>query len=270
VLIAGLTGAILLTAQTTRNWTIVPAAMFIGALMGPLVFLVWLDDRARIGRSVAPDVLFMIWLVGGGFAMVFIGIVESDYLFQPPTSGSLWIAATEETAKVLVPIAVCTLAPKYRTIERALALALVSAAGFAVMESLAYAVSAYDESVQAVRHSLIERGLVTPFGHLPWTAIAVIVAVRAWQQRGRITLSPKALWGFGLAIVLHASWNAAAVRRGWWHLLVIPIAGITFVVMYHLVAGVYYDGPYATPTDYATEHHTRAHRYRPVAGSGVD
>jgi RsiW-degrading membrane proteinase PrsW (M82 family) len=257
VLTAGLTGAILLTAQLTHNWTIVPAAMFIGALTGPLVFLVWLDDRARIGRSVAPDVLFITWIVGGGVAMIVVGIFEAQYLYNTGVAGFVWYSATEGTAKIVVPVTICSVVPKYRTLEHALALALVSAAGFAVMESLSYAVYARDVSVHAVRDSLIERSLITPFGHLPWTTMAVIVAVRAWQKRGRITLSPKALWGFALAITLHATWNASVVKEGWWHLLVIPTAIITFAVMYHLVSGVYYDGPYAIPADHAHPHHRK-------------
>ena len=255
VLTVGLTGAILLVAQLTRNWTIVPAAAFIGAMSGPLVFLVWIDDRARIGKSVAPDELFITWIVGGGVAVIFVGIFESHYLYQVGTFSNLWVAAIEGTAKILVPVAACTLVPKYRSVAPALALALVSAAGFAVMESLAYAVVAYGESVQHLRDILIERIAITPFVHLPWTAIAVIVATRVWQERGRITITPKALWGFALAIVLHAAWNAAIVEQGWWHLLLIPTAIITFAVMYHLVSGVYYDGPYVIPKDYAAPHH---------------
>jgi RsiW-degrading membrane proteinase PrsW (M82 family) len=262
VLSGALTGTIFLVAQLTRNWTIVPAAALIGAMTGPLAFLVWLDDRSRVGRSVAPDALFITWLVGGGVAVVFVGVFESRYLYHPGPGSTVWIAAVEGTAKVLVPLAVCAVAPQYRTIERALALALVSAAGFAVLESLAYAVAAYGESVQAVRRVLIVRSAITPFVHLPWTTIAVIVAARAWQQRGRVTLSPKALWGIGLAIALHATWNLGIVEEGWWHLLVVPTAAVTFTVMYHLVAGVYYDGPYVAPKDHAHrhEHHHRRDR----------
>ena len=256
VLTAGLTGAILLVAQLTRNWTIVPAAAFIGAMSGPLVFLVWLDDRARIGKSVAPDELFITWLVGGGVAVIFVGIFESHYLYRHQgLGGYLWVAAAEGTGKILVPVGACTLVPKYRSTAPALALALVSAAGFAVMESLSYAIAAYGESVQELRNILIERSVITPFAHLPWTAIAVIVAARAWQERQRITLAPKALWGFALAIVLHACWNASIVEEGWWHLVIIPVAITTFAVMYHLVSGVYYDGPYMIPKDYAAPHH---------------
>ena len=58
-----------------------------------------------------------------------------------------------------------------------------------------------------------------------------------------------------LAAMLHATWNAAIVEGGSWHLLLIPIAIITFAVMYHLVSGVYYDGPYVIPKDYAAQHH---------------
>jgi RsiW-degrading membrane proteinase PrsW (M82 family) len=257
VLTTGLTAAILLAARLTHNWTIVPAVMFIGAMIGPLAFLVWLDDRTRIGRSVAPDVLFVTWLVGGGVAMVVVGIFEAQYLYNAGVFAFVWFSATEGTAKIVVPVTICSVVPKYRTLEHALALALVSAAGFAVLESLSYAIYAYDESVQAVRDSLIERSLITPFGHLPWTTMAVVVAVRARQKRGRITLSPKALWGFGRAITLHATWNAAVVQQGWWHVLVIPTAAITFGVMYHLGSGVYYDGPYAIPTERAHPHHHR-------------
>jgi RsiW-degrading membrane proteinase PrsW (M82 family) len=254
VLTAGLTGAILLVAQLTKNWTIVPAAAFIGAMSGPLVFLVWLDDRARIGRSVAPDELFITWLVGGGVAVIFAGIFESHFVYHPGF-GFLWIAAIEGTAKILVPLVACSLVPKYRSLEPALALALVSAAGFAVMESLSFAVAAYGESVQDVRQVLIERAVITPFAHLPWTAMAVIVAARVWQERQRITLTPQALWGFALAIVLHALWNEAVVAHGWAHLFIVPVAITTFAVMYHLVSGVYYDGPYIIPKDYAARHH---------------
>src|SRR5262249_24321400 len=145
-----------------------------------------------------------------------------------------------------------TLVPRYRSVERALALALMSAAGFAVMESIGYAMTAARESVHAARNVLLERSLATPFGHLPWTGIAVIVAATAWQERQRIVLSPKALWGFALAVVLHSAWNAALVGRGWWSVVAIAIATVSFGTFYWLVSGVYYEGAYAVPYDHST------------------
>ena len=139
----------LLVAQLTNNWTIVPTAVFVGAMSGPFAFAIWVTDRTRVGRSVAPDVLFTTWLVGGGIAIVFAGIFESDFFYKPNGWGFLWIGLVEESAKVIAPLAICTLVPKYRSVAQALAFAIVTAGGFAVFESMTYALSALDESVRA-------------------------------------------------------------------------------------------------------------------------
>ncbi len=214
-----------------------PTAVFLGAMSGPFAFAIWVTDRTRVGRSVAPDVLFTTWLVGGGVAIVFAGIFESDFFYNPSGWGYLWIGVVEETAKVIAPLAICTLVPKYRSVAQALAFAIVTAGGFAVFESMTYALSALDESVREARDVLFERSLITPFGHLPWTGIAVVVAATEWQAAGRIRLTPKALWGLGAAIVLHTAWNIALVEKGWWNLLVPVIAVATFGLFCRILAG---------------------------------
>jgi RsiW-degrading membrane proteinase PrsW (M82 family) len=258
LLLAGLTGMAFLVAQLTTNWTIVPTAVFLGAMAGPFAFAIWVTDCTRVGRSVAPDVLFTTWLIGGGLAIVFAGIFEADFFYPAPGSGYFWIGAVEESAKVIAPLTICTFVPKYRTVAQALAFAIVTAGGFAIFESMTYALSALDESVRAARRVLFERSLVTPFGHLPWTGIAVVVAARNWQAAGRIRPTPKALWGLGAAVALHTTWNIALVEGGWWHLLVPIVAVTTFMLFRHILAGVSYDGPTVTPT----EHDVRRWRTR--------
>jgi RsiW-degrading membrane proteinase PrsW (M82 family) len=244
LLVAGLTGLTLLVAQLTNNWTIVPTAVFLGAMSGPFAFATWVTDRTRVGRSVAPEVLFTTWLVGGGVAIVFVGIFESDFFHRPIGGGFLWIGVVEESAKVVAPLAIYTFVRKYRSVPQALAFAVVTASGFAVFESMTYALSALDESVRAARRVLFERSLITPFGHVPWTGIAVVVAAREWQAAGRIRPTPRALWGIGAAIALHTTWNIALVEGGWWNLDVPVVAVATFMLFRHILAGVYYDGPY--------------------------
>src|SRR5262245_9108685 len=95
LLMLGLTGTTLLVAQLTQNWTIVPAAIFLGAMAGPLSFTVWVNDRTGVGRSVAPDLLFLLFLVGGGIATIFAGIFESSFFYRPTTAGWLWIGFVE-------------------------------------------------------------------------------------------------------------------------------------------------------------------------------
>src|SRR5262249_56459104 len=124
------------------------------------------------------------------------------------------------TAKVIVPFTICAFVPRYRPVSQALALAIVSAGGFAIFEAVAYAFNALDQSVAAARHVLYERSVVTPFGHIPWTAIAVIVAAPAWVRRGRATFTPAALCGFGAAVALHTIWDILLVRRRFSRVLV--------------------------------------------------
>jgi RsiW-degrading membrane proteinase PrsW (M82 family) len=250
LLTGALAGTILLVAEVTDNWSIPPSAMFLGAITGPFAFCVWLTDRTRIGRSVAPDVLFTTWLVGGGVAILFAGIFESDFFYRPVGGGYLWIGLVEETAKVVAPFAICTWMPKYRSVPQALALGIATAAGFAVFESMAYAFFALDESIREAHDVLVERSIITPFGHLPWTGLAVIVAAREWDAAGRIRLTPKALWGLGVAIVLHTMWNLALIERGWWYVLVPVIAVATFGLFFRVLTGVYYSGGYAVPPEH--------------------
>jgi RsiW-degrading membrane proteinase PrsW (M82 family) len=251
LLVAVLAGLTLLVAEVTDNWSIAPTAVFLGAMSGPFAFAIWVTDRNRIARSVAPDTLFTTWLVGGGVAIVFAGIFESDFFYHPAGSGFLWIGVVEESAKVVVPLAICTVVPKYRSVEQALAFAIVTAAGFAAFESMTYAMSALDESLREARRVLLERSLITPFGHIPWTGIAVVVAAREWQAAGRIRLTPKAFWGLGAAIGLHTLWNLTLVERGWWLFVVPLIALTTFTLFFRILRGVYYAGPYAIPIDHS-------------------
>ena len=254
LLVLGLCGISLLVAQLTDNRAIVPTAVFIGAMSGPLAFAIWVADRTRVGRSVAPDVLFITWLVGGAVAIVFAGIFESDFIYNPVGWGYLWIGVVEESAKVIVPLAICTLVPKYRAVAPALAFAIVTAGGFAIFESMTYALSALDESLRAARNVLFERSIVTAFGHLPWTGTAVVVAATAWQEAGRVRLTPRALWGLGAAIVLHTTWNIALVGGGWWNVLVPFIAMATFLLFRRVIADVYYDGPSVAPAEHSVRH----------------
>jgi RsiW-degrading membrane proteinase PrsW (M82 family) len=250
LLVAVLCGLTFLVAEVSDNWTIAPTAVFLGAMAGPFALAIWLTDRTRVGRSIPPDVLFVTWLGGGGVAILFTGFFESDFFPRSHGRGYLWVGLIEETSKVIAPLAICTLIPKYRSVEQALALAIVTAGGFAAFESMTFALYALDESGRAARRILLERTFVTPFGHLPWTGIAVVVAATVWHAADRIRLTPAALWGLGAAIALHTSWNFTLVNRGWWSALIPVIAATTLILFWRVVRGVFYDGPYAIPADH--------------------
>jgi RsiW-degrading membrane proteinase PrsW (M82 family) len=250
LIMLALSGADLLIAQLTHDWVLAPSAIIIGSMAAPLAFVVWIDDRTHVGRSVPPDVLFVIFLVGGGAATIIAGVFEADFFYNPSGPGYLWIGFVEETAKLVVPVAVCTLVPRYRPVPQALALGIVSAAGFAVFESVAYSFNALDQSVGSARHVLYERSLATPFGHITWTTIAIVVAASAWDAKGRVLFTPRALWGYVLAVVLHTIWDIGMVNRGLWLALIPLIAVTTFAILVILLKGIVYEGPYAVPREH--------------------
>src|SRR5262245_22417021 len=107
LLVGVLCGATFLVAELSDNWTIAPTAVFLGAMAGPFAFAIWVTDRTRVGRSIPPDLLFMTWLVGGGFAILFTGFFQSEFFHRSNGLGYLWVGLVEETAKIIVPLAIC-------------------------------------------------------------------------------------------------------------------------------------------------------------------
>src|SRR3954452_7982218 len=87
-----LSGLTLLVAHLTDNWPIAPTAVVVGAMVGPVSLSAWLTDRTHIGRSVAPDVLFMVGVVGGGFAVVVAGVIQIDVFSHPTVGGQVGVA----------------------------------------------------------------------------------------------------------------------------------------------------------------------------------
>ncbi len=79
------------------------------------------------------------------------------------------------------------------------------ALGFAVVEDMSYFALASDQG--AFLPTFILRALLTPFAHplfTFWTGLAIGLAVRA-----RKPVFPRALWGYGVAVMSHFAWNGS-------------------------------------------------------------
>jgi protease PrsW len=79
------------------------------------------------------------------------------------------------------------------------------ALGFAVVEDFAYFSAADSNSV--LWQTFLTRAILTPFAHplfTTWTGLAIGLAV---VRRKRVF--PHALWGYAVAVALHASWNGS-------------------------------------------------------------
>ncbi|MFE9773409.1 PrsW family glutamic-type intramembrane protease [Streptomyces sp. NPDC005931] len=190
-------------AHSTGNSFVLPAAFFYGAAAGPIALLVATQDRTGIAASVPAVTLLGTFLFGGGVAIVLGGFF--DALFVHPLDGPriLRVGFIEEPAKILTVIAVAAIGG-YRTKRSGLALGLATATGFAVMESMAYALATVPKGVFRAETVELVRGLTTPFGHLAWTGFFCAVAFGVWERRGRMVLTLPIAGVFLLVCLLHS------------------------------------------------------------------
>lgn len=116
----------------------------------------------------------------------------------------------EEAAKLVVPAALL-LSLYRRKPANGPIIGVASGAGFAVLETMGYAVVALVESrgqLAAVDGTLLLRGLLSPAAHMAWTGLT---AAALWHTAARRWSGPAvgALVGtYVLAVVLHTLWDS--------------------------------------------------------------
>jgi len=188
--------------ELTGNPRLVPIAMITAAAVVPVGVLsfvhAWFKYQAASLRSI---------LITTGLGAT-LGIVATLFLGFFTGIGGLFAAPmVEEPAKLLATF-FCWHRSSYRSPVSGLVLGLAAGAGFALAETAGYffeylTVEGFTFGVKV----LLLRSVLSPFGHVVWTA----AAASAWFQVG---------WGFHgswkkiflrailIAIGLHALWNS--------------------------------------------------------------
>lgn len=145
---------------------LLPGLMFVGSFGIPFsIFVLFYELNVR------RDVSFYSGckaLVGGGLLSIILTLIFNS--FFPTLKDAYWAGLTEEPAKLLVAI---LLAGKLRN-GRILTGVLVGAAvgaGFAAFESAGYCFVAF--LTKGAKFDIVTelRAVMTPFGHVVWTAI---------------------------------------------------------------------------------------------------
>lgn len=191
--------------QVAGNQAVMPAAFFYGAAAGPIALLLAIHDRIHIATSVPALTLAAMFLLGGGVALLLGGYFNSLLISQKDSTSILRVGWIEEPAKFVPPLAVA-LTGRHLTKAAGVALGLSCAAGFAIMESMAYAWKSIANDAGAVQAGtvLLLRGLSTPFSHLVWTGLICAVAFGVWQVRGRAVVTLPVVVAFVTAATLHS------------------------------------------------------------------
>lgn len=193
----------------TENTTLLPTLILLGSFLVPAVFVLWAYERH--GRDLGVPVILGCCVTGGVLGVLGASVMEY-YLLHP----SLWmfvgVGLIEEAVKLAALMFVLRRRPGVRGVRAGLVLGGAVGFGFAAFESAGYAFNAAVTMEGIDLRSLLEteilRGLLAPFGHGLWTAIAggVLLAYRRPDGRFRFT-GPVVGTYLGVA-ALHALWDS--------------------------------------------------------------
>jgi RsiW-degrading membrane proteinase PrsW (M82 family) len=192
------------------NPNLLPGVILLGSFTAPLVAAVFLFEcNAPKNISLFAAVRLFVW---GGV----LGLLVSLFLFSatdrlgemigPPIAG-----VVEEPAKLLAVIMLGSL-PRYRWTVNGMCLGAAVGAGFAAFESAGYAMNFLLVAGDSGMFNVIAlRGMLAPFGHVVWTAIA---AGAVWRVKGDrpfaldMLRDRRCFAPIVAVMALHAVWNS--------------------------------------------------------------
>jgi protease PrsW len=202
---------------------LIPNVILLGSFLVPVSMVLFALSRASEGHLTAEGVL-LGFLGGGTLGTVFAALTEVYFL---PAAAGTFVAVgfLEETAKALIVVAV-----GWRIAERrprdGMVLGATVGAGFASFESAGYALQTFidhrgDHPVANILGTEAQRGLLSPFGHLTWTALVGGAIFAAWRGGVFRPVAP-VIWTFLGVVALHAAWDSS---YGWAVVIAEGVAG---------------------------------------------
>jgi len=208
----------------TGNIPLMPAILIMGSFAVPLSTLVLLFEM-NTPRNVSVVTVGKLFVMGGLAALC---AVSFEYMFA--LAGKV-PGIVEETAKLAAVILVVR-GTRYKYELNGILFGAAVGAGFASFETTFYGLinaflptliqglqqmqtaDAITAAVQAMVSNLVVRGVLAPFGHVAWTAIA---AGAFWRvKRGQPTtpgmlLDGRFLRTFAIPVAMHTLWDASVL-----------------------------------------------------------
>lgn len=197
--------------RLTDNINVVPAVLFVGAVVVPVTVLSF--AVGRVG-AMSSSLLLAVTGVGGVIAIVVAAIVE-HYLRQHGGGISpLSVALTEELARAVVPLLLLVAGPPWLRQSGPSGGLLVGIAvglGFGAFETMGYGLQIYLSSgnVTVLDQTLLSRGLLSPTRHVAWSGLFVAAAWRVPTSGQPVRAIGVAVAVFAGAVALHTTWDSA-------------------------------------------------------------
>ncbi|MFI1975164.1 PrsW family intramembrane metalloprotease [Streptomyces wedmorensis] len=193
----------------TENTTLLPTLILLGSFLVPAVFVLWAYERH--GRDLGVPVILGCFVTGGVLGVLGASVMEY-HLLHPSLWMFLGVGLIEEAVKPLALMFVVRRHPSLRGYRAGLVLGGSVGFGFAAFESAGYAFNAAVTMDGIDLRSLLEteilRGVLAPFGHGLWTAIAGAVLLAFRRPDGRFRFTGPVVGTYLGVAVLHALWDS--------------------------------------------------------------
>jgi protease PrsW len=206
---------------TTDNINLVPSLIVLGASLGPVVFVLYVYERAP---EVPSPVLLICFLAGGVLGVTAASVLEYRTLLELRALPTIAIGLIEESCKLVVPLALF-FAGRYRREADGLLFGVAAGMGFAAFETMGYGLTALLLShgrIDDVERLLFARGVLAPAGHAAWTGL---ICATLWHARAYpSTISRAAVpIAFLTAVTLHALWDSMTAPGA-----LVPVALVSY------------------------------------------
>ncbi|GAC1489898.1 MAG: hypothetical protein NVS2B15_08090 [Pseudarthrobacter sp.] len=200
--------ATIVVTGATLNSNLIPTLILLGSFLVPFSVVLYVVER--VTGNLAPVQVFLAFFVGGVFGVLGASLLESDLHASP------WIyfrvGLIEEFIKTLILLIVGRQAVPKTARQGALLGACVGA-GFAAFESAGYAFNAALTTSGIDLGSLLQtevmRSVLTPVGHVLWTALlGAVIFGAADQASAKYRYTHGVLMAFAAVAVLHGLWDS--------------------------------------------------------------
>ncbi|MFI9805902.1 PrsW family intramembrane metalloprotease [Streptomyces sp. NPDC052301] len=199
----------MLVTYVTRSTALLPTLILLGSFLAPVTFVLWAYERH--GRDLGVSAILGSFLAGGALGVLGASVMES-YLLHPSLGMFTGVALTEEAAKLAALVFVLRRQPGIRGTRAGLVLGAAVGFGFAALESVGYAFDATVSTGGVDLRTLLEtellRGVLAPFGHGLWTALAGGVLLSLRRAAGGFRCAAPVVGTCLGVCLLHVLWDS--------------------------------------------------------------
>ncbi|WP_020597250.1 PrsW family glutamic-type intramembrane protease [Spirosoma panaciterrae] len=192
-----------------NNPILIPGLLVTGSLAVPMTCLLFFWEM-NVPQNISIYQTLKLVLSGGIASLLISLLLFSNTGFLTTTIGPPSAGIIEESGKLLAVLLLMRNKIRYSWTLNGLLLGAAVGTGFAAFESAGYAFIQLFEQGGSPIQNIVLRGIMAPFAHTIWTAIAVAAV---WRLKGSqpfdwSLLTNKAfLRLFAVPVVLHMLWN---------------------------------------------------------------